>query len=57
MGKKELPAEPDVEAVEPVAQQHLLAVLARLQPIDEPFPDIDSDLGPLDEPKLQSKDR
>lgn len=35
--------------LEPVPRPGLLAHLATLDPIDEPFPEID-DLGPLDEP-------
>ena len=38
--------------VEPVRKGRLLALLATLEPIDEPFPDVDEDLRPLDEPVL-----
>ena len=38
--------------LEPVPRPGLLAYLATLEPIDEPFPDIDADLPPLDEPAL-----
>ena len=38
--------------VEPVPKRGLLALLARLKPIDEDFPDVDSDLGSLDDVKL-----
>jgi antitoxin VapB len=33
--------------IEPLHKQSLLAVLATLQPLDEPFPDVDDDLSPL----------
>ena len=35
-----------------VEQPRLLAVLAELGPIDEDFPDVDTQLPPLDEPGL-----
>jgi len=35
--------------VEPVRKGKLLALLATLEPIDEPFPDVDGDLPPLDD--------
>ncbi len=38
--------------VEPVRKGGLLSLLARLQPIDEPFPDIDEALPSLDDVKL-----
>jgi antitoxin VapB len=38
--------------VEPVSKRGLLALLARLKPIDEDFPDVDSDLGALDDVRL-----
>ena len=39
--------------VEPLRKGSLLAVLAGLKPLEEPFPDIgDDDLPPLDEPDL-----
>ena len=38
--------------VEPVRKGKLLALLATLDPLTEPFPDIDDDLGPLDDVQL-----
>lgn len=38
--------------LEPVRKGGLLALLSTLDPIDEPFPDVDNDLPPLDEPSL-----
>ncbi len=38
--------------VEPVRKGRLLALLAKLEPIEEPFPDVDEDLPALDEPVL-----
>ena len=38
--------------VEPVRKGRLLSLLATLLPIDEPFPDVDEDLLPLDGPRL-----
>ena len=38
--------------VEPVRKGRLLALLATLEPLEEPFPDIDEDLAPLDELEL-----
>ena len=38
--------------VEPVRKGRLLALLATLEPLEEPFPDVDEDLPPLDEPVL-----
>ena len=38
--------------VEPVRKGRLLALLATLEPIEEPFPDVDEDLAALDEPVL-----
>lgn len=35
--------------VEPVRKGRLLRLLASLEPLDEPFPDIDQDLMPLDD--------
>lgn len=35
--------------LEPVRKGRLLALLASLEPIDEAFPDIDEDLGSLDD--------
>ncbi len=38
--------------VEPVRTGRLLTLLRTLEPLDEPFPDIDEDLPALDEPAL-----
>jgi len=38
--------------VEPVRKGRLLALLASLDPLTEPFPDIDDDLPPLDDVRL-----
>lgn len=38
--------------VEPVRKGRLLTLLATLDPIEEPFPDIDKDLLPLDDVAL-----
>jgi antitoxin VapB len=38
--------------IEPVRKGQLLALLARLEPLAEEFPDIDEDLPQLDEPDL-----
>lgn len=38
--------------VEPIRKGRLLALLATLDPIEQPFPDVDEDLRPLDEPAL-----
>ncbi|HEB99837.1 MAG TPA: AbrB/MazE/SpoVT family DNA-binding domain-containing protein [Thiotrichales bacterium] len=38
--------------VEPVRKGRLLALLTTLEPLNEPFPDIDEDLPPLDDPDL-----
>lgn len=38
--------------VEPLRKGRLLALLATLEPLNEPFPDVDDDLPPLDEPEL-----
>ena len=35
--------------VEPVRKGRLLRLLANLAPLDEPFPDVDQDLAPLDD--------
>jgi antitoxin VapB len=35
--------------VEPIRKGRLLALLASLAPLTEPFPDIDDDLPPLDD--------
>jgi antitoxin VapB len=38
--------------VEPVRKGRLLAILSSLEPLDEPFPDVDEDLPPLDDKGL-----
>ncbi len=38
--------------VEPVRKGRLLSLLASLAPLDEPFPDVDQDLMPLDDVAL-----
>ena len=38
--------------VEPIRKGGLLALLNSLEPLDEPFPDVDEDLAPLDEVDL-----
>jgi antitoxin VapB len=38
--------------VEPIHKGRLLALLASLDPLTEPFPDIDDDLPPLDDVQL-----
>jgi antitoxin VapB len=38
--------------VEPVRKGRLLALLSAWEPLDEPFPDIDADLPPLDDVSL-----
>jgi antitoxin VapB len=38
--------------IEPIRKGRLLAVLASLEPLEEPFPDIDEDLAPLDDVEL-----
>lgn len=38
--------------VEPIRKGRLLALLASLEPLDEPFPDVDKDLPPLDDVAL-----
>jgi antitoxin VapB len=38
--------------VEPVRKGRLLALLATLPPLEEPFPDVDEDLPPLDDVAL-----
>jgi antitoxin VapB len=35
--------------VEPIRKGRLLALLATLEPLDEPFPEVDEDLPPLDD--------
>ncbi len=44
--------EDDRLVIEPVRKKGLLATLATLAPIHEDFPDIDSDLPPLDDVKI-----
>lgn len=38
--------------VEPVRKGRLLALLGALAPLDEPFPDVDDDLAPMDDVEL-----
>jgi antitoxin VapB len=38
--------------VEPVRKGRLLALLSSLEPLDEPFPDVDEDLAPPDDVDL-----
>lgn len=38
--------------VEPVRKGRLLALLGTLAPLEEPFPDVDDDLTPLDDVEL-----
>ncbi|MDT8319641.1 MAG: AbrB/MazE/SpoVT family DNA-binding domain-containing protein [Xanthomonadales bacterium] len=38
--------------VEPIRKGKLLTLLASLEPLTEPFPDIDDDLPPLDDQQL-----
>jgi antitoxin VapB len=38
--------------VEPIRKGRLLSLLATLTPLDEPFPDVDEDMSPLDELEL-----
>jgi len=38
--------------VEPLRKGRLLALLATLEPLNEPFSDVDDNLQPLDEPEL-----
>lgn len=38
--------------LEPVPRPGLLAYLATLDPIEDPFPDVDADLLPLDDPSM-----
>ncbi len=38
--------------IEPVRKGRLLAVLASLEPLEGPFPDVDDDLAPLDDVEL-----
>lgn len=43
--------------IEPVATEGLLSLLARLEPIETEFPDIDAGLPELDEPDLVDSGR
>lgn len=38
--------------VEPVRKGRLLALLSTLEPLDEPFPDVDEALAPLEDVEL-----
>ncbi len=38
--------------VEPIRKSRLLALLASLEPLDVPFPNVDKDLPPLDDVAL-----
>lgn len=38
--------------IEPMRKGRLLALLSKLEPLDESFPDIDEDLSPADEVDL-----
>jgi hypothetical protein len=38
--------------VEPIRKGRLLSLLVTLSPLDEPFPDVDENLPPLDEAEL-----
>lgn len=38
--------------VEPARKGRLLALLSTLEPLDEPFPDVDEDLAPLNDVEL-----
>ena len=38
--------------VEPIRKGQLLSLLSVLEPLDEPFPDVDEDLTPLDRVEL-----
>lgn len=44
--------EGDKLIVEPIRKGRLLALLATLEPLDEPFPDVDEALPPLDDVML-----
>lgn len=44
--------EGDLLIVEPIRKGRLLALLGALEPVTEPFPDIDEDLAPLDDVEL-----
>jgi antitoxin VapB len=38
--------------VEPIRKGRLLALLTTLDPLDEPFPDVDEDMPPMDDVAL-----
>ncbi len=38
--------------IEPIGKGRLLSLLATLPPLEEPFPDVDKDLTPLDDTPL-----
>ena len=44
--------EGDRLVIEPVRKGRLLALLGKLDPIEEPFPDVDHDLAPANEVEL-----
>ena len=44
--------EGDRLVIEPVRKGRLLALLGTLEPIEEPFPDVDNDLPPADDVEL-----
>lgn len=44
--------EGDCLIIEPVRKGRLLTLLASLEPLDEPFSDVDDDLQPLDDVAL-----
>lgn len=49
-----VPREGERLIVEPLRKGRLLAVLARLEPLDERLPDVDEGMLPLDDPALVS---
>ncbi len=44
--------EGDRLVIQPVRKGRLLALLASLEPLEAPFPDVDEDLAPLDDVQL-----
>lgn len=42
----------DCLVIEPVRKGRLLALLGNWEPLDEPFPDVDEDLAPLDDVEI-----
>ena len=44
--------ESDRLIVEPIRKGRLLTLLSTLEPLDEPFADVDEDLAPLDDAEL-----